>query len=195
MTPWTRLASTIVFGISANTENLPVGFACGIRGTPIGLARNVVIAIATTMATLLPLAAGRGLRGYLSPEVPDIAAGLLLICLGFLSIWIERRKAREKPSILPSSQEKQSPLGLRETVVLVGALSINNVGLGFAGGFAGLDQGPVALSVGGFSILLLWLGEWLSHVVSFPLNPPFKWLRVGGNLLIVAIGILIVLGL
>ena len=92
------------------------------------------------------------------PEVPDIVAGLLLVGLGFFNIWIERRKAGEKPEGPLGSQVKEQRLGLRETMVLAGALSINNVGLGFAGGFAGLDHGPVALSVGGFSILLLWLG-------------------------------------
>ena len=63
MTPWTKLASTIVLGISANTENLPVGLAYGLRGVQIGFARNLVIAVVTTVATLLPLAARRGLRG------------------------------------------------------------------------------------------------------------------------------------
>jgi putative Mn2+ efflux pump MntP len=98
MTPWTKLASTIVLGISANTENLPVGFAYGLRGVPIGLARNLVIAIVTTVATLLPLTAGRGLRDYLPPEVPNIVAGSLLIGLGFFNIWIERRKTGGKPN-------------------------------------------------------------------------------------------------
>ena len=83
MTPWTKLASTIVLGISANVENLPVGLAYGLRGVPIGLARNLAIAVVTTVATLLPLMAGRGLRGYFPPEVPDIVAGLLLVGLGF----------------------------------------------------------------------------------------------------------------
>ena len=195
MTPWTKLATTIVLGIGANMENLPVGLAYGFRGVPIGLARNLVIAVVTTVATLLPLTAGRGLRGYLPPQLPDIVAGSLLIGLGFFNIWIERRKAREKPAIPSGSQAKEKPLGLRETVVLAGALSINNVALGFAGGFAGLDPGTVALSVGGFSILLLWLGERLSRVAAFPLNSRFGWLRLDGNLLIVAVGILMLFGL
>jgi putative Mn2+ efflux pump MntP len=195
MTPWTKLASTIVLGIGANTENLPVGLAYGLRGIPIGLVRNLVIAVVTTVATLLPLTAGRGLRGYMPPEVPNIVAGSLLVGLGCFNIWIERRKAGEEPQVPVGRQTMEKRLGFRETLVLAGALSINNIGLGFAGGFAGLDLGPVALCVGGFSILLLWLGGWLSRVVAFPLNSRFSWLRLDGNLLIVAIGILVLVGL
>jgi putative Mn2+ efflux pump MntP len=194
MTPWAKLASTIVLGISANTENLPVGLAYGVRGIRIGLARNIMIAVVTTVATLLPLTAGRGLRGYMPPEVPDIVAGSLLIALGFFNIWIERRKAGEEPEVPVGRRTKEKSLSFPETLVLAGALSINNIGLGFAGGFAGLDHGPVALCVGGFSILLLWLGEWLSQMVAFPLSSRFSWLRLDGNLLIVAIGILVLVG-
>jgi putative Mn2+ efflux pump MntP len=195
MTPWAKLASTIVLGISANTENLPVGFAYGVRGTPIRLARNLMIAVITTVATLLPMAAGRDLRGYMPPALPDFMAGSLLVSLGLFNIWIERRKLSEKPELLPARQGKEKPTGLRETLVLAGALSINNAGLGLSGGIVGLDYGPVALSVGGFGILLLWLGEWLSRVAAFPVNSRFGWLQLDGNLLIVAVGILVLLGL
>jgi putative Mn2+ efflux pump MntP len=194
MTPWAKLASSIVLGISANTENLPVGLAYGVRGVRIGLARNIMIAVVTTVATLLPLTAGRGLRGYMPPEVPDIVAGSLLIALGFFNIWIESHKAGEEPQVPVGRRTKEKSLSFRETLVLAGALSINNIGLGFAGGFAGLDHGPVALCVGGFSILLLWLGEWLSRMAAFPLSSRFSWLRLDGNLLIVAIGILVLVG-
>src|SRR6267143_6849002 len=104
MTPWAKLASTIVLGISANTENLPVGLAYGLRGVPIGLTRNLVIAVVTTVATLLPLMAGRGLRGYMPPELPDIVAGSVLVGLGSFNIWIERRETGQKPAVPPGSQ-------------------------------------------------------------------------------------------
>jgi len=140
MTPWTKLVSAFVLGISANTENLPIGFAYGLRGVPIGFARNLAIAVVTTIATLLPLTAGRGLRSYLPPEVPNFGAGSLLIGLGLFNIWIERRNTGVKPAVSSGLQAGEKSLGLRETALLAGALSINNVGLGFAGGFAGLDH-------------------------------------------------------
>src|ERR1700690_2402098 len=82
MTPLTALVSTAALGIGANTENLPIGLAYGLRGREIGLFRNLVIAAVTTAATVLPQIAGQGLHGYLPTKLPDVAAGLLLMGLG-----------------------------------------------------------------------------------------------------------------
>ncbi|HYW33688.1 MAG TPA: hypothetical protein VE872_00910, partial [Candidatus Bathyarchaeia archaeon] len=161
----------------------------------IGLLRNLAIAALTTVATLLPLIAGQGLQGYLPPKLPDVAAGLLLIGLGFFNIWLERRGPEGRMRLpLPRRALAKRP-DVLETLTLAGAMSINNVGLGFAGGIAGLANSPVAISVAGFSILLLWLGEWLSRSVALPLTKRLGWLQLDGNLLIVAVGVLMLLGL
>ena len=195
MTPLTAFVSSVALGIGANTENLPIGLAYGLQGRQIGLLRNLAIAAVTTAATLLPLIAGQGLHGYLPPKLPDVAAGLLLIGLGFFNIWIERRGPEGRMRLpLPRRALAKRP-DVLETLTLAGAMSINNVGLGFAGGIAGLANGPVAISVAGFSILLLWLGEWLSRSVALPLTKRLGWLQLDGNLLIVAVGVLMMLGL
>jgi hypothetical protein len=67
--------------------------------------------------------------------------------------------------------------------------------LGLAGGIAGLDYIPVILSVAGFSVLLLWLGQWLSRTVALPLTARFGWVGVDSNLLIIAVGIIVMAGL
>ena len=195
MTPLIKLASSVAIGIGANTENLPVGLGYGLRGMQIGLGRNLLIAGVTAAATLFALTIGRDLRGYLPPEVPDIVSGLLLVGLGLSGLWSERRKIKRQRSGAEPSPTTPKLLDLRETLVLAGALSINNVGLGFAGGIAGLDHGPVGLSVGGFSVLLLWLGEWLSRRVALPLTSRLGRLHFDGNLLIVVAGILVMVGL
>jgi len=195
MTPLTAFVSSVALGIGANTENLPIGLAYGLQGRQIGLLRNLAIAAVTTAATLLPLIAGQGLHGYLPPKLPDVAAGFLMIGLGFFNIWIERRGPEGRMRLpLPRRALAKRP-DVLETLTLAGAMSINNVGLGFAGGIAGLANSPVAISVAGFSILLLWLGEWLSRSVALPLTKRLGWLQLDGNLLIVAVGVLMLLGL
>jgi hypothetical protein len=60
-----------------------------------------------------------------------------------------------------------------------------------AGGIADLDAGPVGLSVAGFSILLLWLGQYLGRAIGMR-SHALRWLLLDGNILIVAAGLVIV---
>jgi putative Mn2+ efflux pump MntP len=193
VTPWTEIASVIVLGIGANTENLPVGFAYGLRRLRIGLVRNLLIAAVTTIATLVPLSVGRGLRGYVPTAAPDVIAGLLLVGLGLFNRWLERRRPVTLIAAPRSRRNGTDSIDLGETLALAGALSINNIGLGFAGGIAGLEYGSVAISVAVFSVTLLWVGEWLSRQLARPMAA-LDWLRLDGNLLLVAIGIVMMLG-
>jgi len=190
MTPWTEYASIVALGIGANSENLPVGLGYGMQGRKIGLASNLFIAAVTTGATLVPLAIGERLRGYMPERWPDIIGGLLLILLGFFNVWFDRRR---QPSFhFKSEPLRTTPISLGETVVLAGSLSLNNVGLGFAGGIAGLGAGPVAVSVSGFCIVLLWLGQHLGHAIGVR-SHALRWLLLDGNVLIVAAGLAMVI--
>jgi putative Mn2+ efflux pump MntP len=195
VTPWTEIASVVALGFGANTENLPVGLAYGLRRRRIGLGRNLFIAGATTAATLVPLAIGQGLHGYIPAGASDAIAGLLLAGLGLFNVWAERRGPRKRVDAAAAAEGTAAPIGLRETLALAGALSINNIGLGFAGGVAGLGQAPVGLSVAGFSVVLLWLGEWLSRRIASGLANTSRWLQLDGNFLLVAVGGLMILGL
>jgi putative Mn2+ efflux pump MntP len=194
VTPSTEIASVIILGIGANTENLPVGFAYGLRRLRIGLVPNLLIAAMTTVAALVPLSVGRSLRGYVPTAAPDVFAGLLLIGLGVLGVWLERRRSGRQIKLPASRGSDSRSIDLRETLALSGALSMNNIGLGFAGGVASLGSGSVALSVAGFSVTLLWLGEWLGRKLARPMVAGFDWLQLVGNLLLVAVGIVMMLG-
>jgi putative Mn2+ efflux pump MntP len=194
VTPWTEVASVIILGVGANTENLPLGFAYGLRDLRIGLVRNLLIAVITTAATLVPLAIGRDLRGYVPMAAPDRIAGLLLVGLGLFNISLERRRFDRQVKTPERTASGTASIGPHETLALAAALSLNNIGLGFAGGVAGLGYGSVALSVAGFSATLLWLGEWLSRRLARPMAGRFAWFGLNGNILLIAVGIVIAWG-
>jgi putative Mn2+ efflux pump MntP len=189
VSPWTNAATIIVLGLGANSENAPVGFAYGLRNLQIGLARNLFIAIVTTAATLMPMAVGRDLRGAVSVASPNVIAGLLLVCLGILNAWFDRQTLRRAAEISECAAVERTAISLPETLALACALSVNNIGLGFTEGIAGLGYGPVALSVAGFSLVLLWLGERSSESLRRPMIRGHTQLSVCGNLLFVGVGI------
>jgi putative Mn2+ efflux pump MntP len=192
MTPLTKVLSAIALGIGANTDNLAVGFAYGLRGKRIGMASNLLIAVLTTAATLLALGAGFGLRHLIPPAAPDLLGGVILVGLGLRNIWLRRRKGREQPDPNPPIKVG-SRIGIGETLTLAAALSVNNLGLGFAGGMGGLHYGAVGVSVGGFSILSLWLGQFFSKA-SVHLPAPLRGLALDGDVLIVVVGVLMMIG-
>jgi putative Mn2+ efflux pump MntP len=194
MTPWTKLASAVALGISANSENLPVGLAYGLRGTQIGMVSNLLIAALTTAATLLPQAAGRSLRGFVSVQAADVIAGLLLVGLGIRNIWRDRRREQAQVGPVALPPRTQPTMSLREVLIVGSALSINNIGLGFAGGIAGLGYVAVGLSVAGFSVLLLWLGEWSSKALPRRAIRILGYATLDGNILLIGIGGLMMAG-
>lgn len=191
MTPWTKCLSIIALGLGANGENLPVGLGYGMSGRRIGIGPNLFVALATTGATLVPLAIGQRLRGYMPERWPDMTAGLLLMLLGFANAWLDRHRR-----LSPVGRSKLNGgvmIGFREMLVLAGGLSLNNIGLGFAGGIADLGAGPVGISVAGFSILLLWLGQYLGGILAIR-SRALRWMLLDGNILIVAAGLVMVVG-
>src|SRR6266481_6265225 len=122
MAPWTKLGSAVALGISANSENLPMGLAYGLRGIQIGVVNNLLIAGLTTIATLLPQAVGRSLRGLMSIQAADVIAGLLLAGLGILNIWRDRRREHAQVGPVALPPRTQPTMSLREVLIVGSAL-------------------------------------------------------------------------
>ncbi len=83
---------------------------------------------------------------------------------------------------------------MREALIISSALSINNIGLGFVGGIAGLNYLAVGLSVASFSVLLLWLGGWFSKALAPRTARILGYATLDGNILLIAIGVLTMAG-
>jgi hypothetical protein len=70
---------TLLFGLAANTDNLTVGIAYGMKRSSIRGAQNLLIAVVTTLVTLLALVAGQQIRTVLPTDLPGTIGGVLLI--------------------------------------------------------------------------------------------------------------------
>lgn len=154
-----RLGSTLLFAVAANTDNLTVGIAYGLKQRRIRWGQNLLIAVMTTVITLVALAAGRTIRGILPPRLPDILGGALLISLAVWSVYRDQRGAVRRLAQSNPGFADQTAVGLGESLTLAGSLSINNIGLAIASGIGGVSYVSTAVAICCLSITMLTLGQ------------------------------------
>lgn len=154
-------ASTLLFGIAANSDNLTVGLAYGLKRRSIGWIPNLLIAVITTAITLVALFFGREIRHLMPEELPNLFGGSLLVALAVWNLYRDRDGDFDE-STMADRFAGQGSVGLRETLVLAGALSINNIGLAIAGGIGGIGYLAAAASIFLFSVAMLLAGQAIS---------------------------------
>ena len=190
-----RVASTMLFGLAANTDNLTIGVAYGLKHRWIGWQQNLVIAAATTLLTLLALALGRQIREMLPARMPDILGGVLLLTFATWNFYRERTGASGRPPVPTSRFAERVSVGIGETLFLSGALSINNVGLAIAGGIGGVGYISAALSIFCFSVAMLSLGQAIGgNFIRVKLVPQMLRYPMSGNAVLALAGVLMLVG-
>jgi putative Mn2+ efflux pump MntP len=154
-----RIGSTLLFALAANTDNLTVGIAYGLKRRPIHWRQNLLIAVVTTLITLVALAAGRTVRDALPPRLPDLLGGMLLVLLAVASVAAERM-GKIVPFARPLARlASRASVGWGESLLLAASLSLNNIALAVAGGIGGVTYIMTAASIFCFSMAMLALGQ------------------------------------
>ena len=190
-----QVASTLLFGLAANTDNLTIGVAYGMRHRCIRWRQNLFIAIATTLVTVVAMALGQQIRERLPSRMPDILGGALLLVFAAWNFYQERTRVSDWPPVLHSRFPNRTSVGMGECLFLSGTLSINNVGLAIAGGIGGVHYISAALSIFCFSVVMLALGQAVGanftgmrsvpQVLRYPMN---------GNAVLALAGVLMLAG-
>lgn len=151
------MLSVLLLSLSANLDTLVVAASYGLRGRRVTPLNGLLIALITTLATFLALAAGWVLAGALPQALPDLIGGVLLMMMGAWTVVTELFPQR-------GADTEQEPAG-REArpVSLALALAVNNLGIGAAAGIARVSVLWMALFTFGFTLLFLWLGCWVGR--------------------------------
>ena len=190
-----QMASTLLFGFAANTDNLTIGVAYGIKQRRIRWQQNLLIGVVTTLVTLVALALGRQVRDMLPPRMPDILGGTLLVVFAAWNVYQDRVGTSDRPSVPAPRFCMQKSVGMGETLFLSGALSINNVGLAIAGGIGGVGYLSAALSIFCFSVAMLALGQTIgSNFTAARLVPRVLCYPMSGNAVLALAGLLMLVG-
>ena len=190
-----RVASTLLFGLAANTDNLTIGVAYGMKRRWIRWPHNLLIAVVTTFVTLVAMGLGRQIREMLPARVPDIFGGGLLLALAAWNVYRERTGASGRLPVPASRFSGRAFVSIGESLFLSGSLSINNVGLAVAGGIGGVGYIAAALSIFCFSIAMLALGQAVgSNVTRVSLFPQLFRNPMSGNAVLALAGGLMLVG-
>ncbi|HEX3350418.1 MAG TPA: hypothetical protein VHS58_20200 [Acetobacteraceae bacterium] len=190
-----RLASILLLGFAANTDNLTIGAAYGVERRVIRWEQNVCIAFMTTLATLAAMAFGRQIRDTLPARVPDVLGGALLLAFAAWNLYREGDGIPDRPPGPFARVAGGEPVRLKETLFLSAILSINNVGLAIAGGIGGAGYIATALSIFSFSVAMLAFGQGLGGRVTRAMAVPRALrLPVNGNVVLALAGVLMLVG-
>jgi putative Mn2+ efflux pump MntP len=190
-----RIGSTLLFALAANTDNLTVGIAYGIKRRRIRWEQNLLIAAVTTLITLVALTVGRQIREVLPPRLPDMLGGGLLVLLAAVSIVCERAGAVVQFTNPLSRFAERTSVGLGESLILSATLSINNIGLAIAGGIGGVTYASAAASIFCLSMAMLALGQAIgTGLTRLRLVSQMLRYSMGGNAVLALAGVLMLAG-
>jgi putative Mn2+ efflux pump MntP len=190
-----RIGSTLLFALAANTDNLTVGIAYGMKRRKIRWGQNLLIAAVTTLITLVALTVGRQIREVLPPGLPDMLGGALLVLLAAVSIVCEQVGAVVQFANPLTKFAQRTSVGLGESLFLTATLSINNIGLAIAGGIGGVSYASAAVCILCLSVVMLALGQAIGTSLT-RLRLVSRMLRysLSGNAVLALAGVLMLAG-
>jgi putative sporulation protein YtaF len=166
-----HLLSILLIGLAANLDNLGISVSYGLRSTRIPFVSNMIIAIVSMIFAYLSIIAGKFLSLFISIGIANFAGGLIIVCIGIKCIV-------ESFSVKPTTSEVKvdsnyshvithpdtadvnddNVISVKESIFLGFALAINCLAMGLGAGITGVSPVLTTLSIGLFSLLLIWCG-------------------------------------
>lgn len=198
-----QILSAILFVVSASTDNFVVGLCYGIKKIKINLPINLLIAIISSIGTILSMEIGNIIAAFVPNNFTNILGGSILIIIGIWAIVSEfnvnkkSAKTAEKNSLSniedilsnPENADKDTSgsIDLKESFSLSIALALNNMGLGIGASIAGLNIILTTVLTFFISIITIFLGLTIGNkYLSQKLG---KYAAVISGLIIILLGI------
>ena len=180
-----QILSSLLFGISASLDTLLIGFSYGMRRIHIPFRQNLLIGLITFWGSFFSMGLGTMLGPLLPERITVYAGSGLLIFVGcyYLIKYLVYRKTH--PSLAESKSASQqisgnkadatltatardlSSLTFTDTLLLGIMLSMNNIGIGFGTGMAGLMLIPTLIFIFLLSLIFMALGNRMGERKSF----------------------------
>lgn len=172
--------SIILFVIAASLDILVVSLAYGLKDIKINFSSTLVIASISALGTFFSMILGKFLVDLIPVKLGDIIGGLVLLALGFYSIYSYFKEKKiltshnsdnnssptfilENPEV--ADKDKSGNIDFKESLALALALALNNFGLGIGASISGLNITFTTISTFIISLIFISLGFYLSKKI------------------------------
>ncbi|MGL5417607.1 MAG: manganese efflux pump [Clostridium sp.] len=185
------LITAFLFSLSSNIDNLIIGVSYGIKDEKIPIFQNTIIAIITTVGTLVAMIAGKLIEKYISNEIGNILGAAVIILMGLYFILVSVKEIKGKKKTTENFHEQvavQKNIGIKDSIVLGFALATNNLGVGVAASIMGLSIFWVCIFTFITSILTILIGEEVGdHIIGRILG---KYDNLISGILLIILGLI-----
>lgn len=172
--------SILLFVVAASLDILVVSLAYGLKDIKINFSSTLVIASISALGTFISMILGKFLVDLIPVKLGDIIGGLVLLALGFYSIYSYFKEKKiltshnsennssptfilENPEI--ADKDKSGNIDFKESLALSLALALNNFGLGIGASISGLNIAFTTISTFIISLIFISLGFYLSKTI------------------------------
>ncbi|WP_427847172.1 sporulation membrane protein YtaF [Clostridium perfringens] len=172
--------SILLFVIAASLDILVVSLSYGLKDIKINFSSTLVIASISALGTFISMILGKFLVDLIPVKLGDIIGGLVLLALGFYSIYSYFKEKKiltshnsennssptfilENPEVV--DKDKSGNIDFKESLALSLALALNNFGLGIGASISGLNIAFTTISTFIISLIFISLGFYLSKTI------------------------------
>lgn len=172
--------SILLFVVAASLDILVVSLAYGLKDIKINFSSTLVIASISALGTFISMILGKFLVDLIPVKLGDIIGGLVLLALGFYSIYSYFKEKKiltshnsennssptfilENPEV--ADKDKSGNIDFKESLALSLALALNNFGLGIGASISGLNIAFTTISTFIISLTFISLGFYLSKTI------------------------------
>ncbi len=199
----TLFISALIFSLSSNLDNLVIGIAYGVKKIKIGLFPNLIIAIITSIGTLLSMYLGFYIAKFLSTSFANKLGAFIIIVLGLYfvcqSITKSINKNISKELALKdindmvvyaehSDLDKSGDISIKEAIFIAFGLTFNNLGTGIAASITGVNIKITVICTFILSLITIVFGETIgTHVLGKVLG---KYAPLFSGILLIVLGVI-----
>ena len=180
-----HLGTVFFLALACSLDTIGIGIAFGVRKLNVPFATNLLIAVLTTVGTLVVMVGGHLVTRLIQPQTATLIGGAIIIVAGAWvilqeTIWRQPEQPLEELQLIAlegipavsfwkkilmildnpfiADQDFSGHIDLKEGVILGLALLLNNLPVGLVAGLLGLSPLLIAVSVISLSILTIWIG-------------------------------------